>query len=146
MNFTISHCGGTIKMSKYVISTLTADTRYTNWTKSEGVNLEGRSVVVRGGAGIVRGVGKDAITPQALRTEVSDDDAAFLEAHPHFQEHVKKGFARIANRADDPEKAARSMGKDASRPKTGKDVEEENKKANKDDGSPPLQALTNKAK
>ena len=73
-------------------------------------------MVVRGGAGIAQpGGGRPVVTPQGVRTEVSDADAAFLEAHEHFKEHAKQGFVRIVNSAQDPDKAAKSMAGDASR-------------------------------
>lgn len=132
-------------MSKFVISTLSADNRYTNWTTNGGVNMEGRSVLVRGGAGIAaRGGGKNVVTPRGVRTEVSDAEAEFLAAHPHFKEHAKNGFVRIVNSAQEPDKAAKSMEKDASGPKTDKDVAEDAKRNDKGDGTPPIQAVTNK--
>jgi len=132
---------------KYVISTLTADNRYAGWTKSGGVNMIERSVVVRGGAGIaLAGGGRNVVTPAGVRTEVSDADAEFLAAHEHFKAHVKGGFVKLVNSAQEPERAAKSMERDASHPRTDKDVAEDNKKANKDDGTPALQAVTNKSK
>jgi len=134
-------------MSKYVISTLTADNRYVGWNKSGGVNMIERSVVVRGGAGIPRASDAgDGATPSGVRTQVSDEDAEFLANHPHFQQHAKGGFVKIVNTAQDPEKAAQSMDKDASGPKTAKDVAADNKKNEKDDGTPPLQAVQNNSK
>jgi hypothetical protein len=133
-------------MSKFIVSTLTADNRYTGWTKSGGVNTAARSVLVKGGAGIALiGGGKDVATPTGVQTEVSDEDHAFLMAHPQFMEHVRLGFIRVANSSQVPDKAARSMETDPSRPRTDKDVVEVNKKAaGAGQDAPTLGVTTNK--
>lgn len=145
-------------MSKYVISTLTADNRYVGWHKDNGVNTVERSVLVRGGAGVATpGGGRNVVTPQGVRTEMSDSDADFLLAHQHFQDHMKRGFVRIVNKADDPDKKAQSMEKDeardteglrkaGSKPLTPQEVQEAAAIAAKkqEAGSPELQVVTNK--
>jgi hypothetical protein len=111
-------------MAKHVISTLSADTKYTQWGKTPGLNQEGRSVLVRGGAGVaLRGAGQQVYTPDGIRTEVSDDDAAFLAAHPQFMQHAARGFVKIVDRPLDADKAAQGMEPDeGSNPKTPEDV------------------------
>lgn len=133
-------------MTRHVISTLPADTKYVAWHKNAGINMLGHGVLVKGGAGVaLMGGGQIVTTPHGIRTEVSDADAAFLESDPHFQEHAKRGFVRILKSAQDPDKSAESMATDdGSRPKTPADVAASAKKT--DDGTPPLQAVTNKAK
>jgi hypothetical protein len=135
-------------MTRHVISTLSADTRYTGWSKNAGLNTSDRSVLVRGGAGVaLMGGGQVVDTPQGVRTEVSDADAVFLSEHRQFRDHVARGFVKILNTAQDPEKSAQSMEvDDGSRPKTPADVAEAAKKAQKDAGTPPLQAVNNKGK
>ena len=70
-------------MSKKIVSRLEAATRYTD-TAALGSPAAPRSVLVKG---LHRGA--------ATVTEVSDDDAAFLAAHPHFIEHAARGFVKI---------------------------------------------------
>lgn len=113
-------------MSKHVISTLSRNTRYADWTRNSGLNGIKHSVLVKGGAGIVpRLVSGVAVlqAPQATRTEVSDADAEFLANHPDFKRHMARGFVRFVSKPIDPESAGRSMPKDeGSRPRTRDDV------------------------
>jgi hypothetical protein len=129
-------------MSKYVISTLTAPNRYAGWDKSGGVNVIERSVLVRGGAGIALRDGSNIITPNGVQTEVSDADAEFLANHPHFKEHMKGGFVKIVDSSQVPDKAAKEMATDGSRPKTGADVKADNDKATGPDATT-VQAVSN---
>jgi hypothetical protein len=141
--------GGAVKQ---VYSTLSADTRYTGWEKTAGLNTPHKGVLIRGGAGIaVRGGAvRNVVTPQGVRTEVSAEDAAWLMQHPQFREHMKNGFIRVQDQVDDPNKAAQSMAVDkGSAPKSDSDVAADNARAGKDgkdeDGKP-LQAVTNAKK
>lgn len=127
-------------MSKFVISTLTADTRYTNWKHSSGINMPDGDVLVRGGAGISLRDGSRVVTPLGVQTEVSDEDATFLAEHPHFKAHKKAGFVQICDSSQVPDKAAKDMATDASAPKTDKDVAADNKK-NTPPGAEPLTAV-----
>jgi len=131
---------------KSVISTLTADTRYSKWVTQAGLNTVERSVLIKGGAGVAR-LGRPEETPQGTRTEISDEDADFLQNHNHFKDHMKRGFVRIVSKAPDPDKAAQSMEKDkGSAPKTADDVKATAEAKEKPDGTPPLQVVTNKGK
>jgi hypothetical protein len=111
-------------MAKHIISTLSADTKYTQWARGPGLNQEQRSVLVRGGAGVaLRGAGQQVYTPDGIRTEVSDDDAVFLAAHPQFQQHMARGFVKIVDRPLDADTVAQRMEDDTgSNPKTPADV------------------------
>lgn len=131
---------------KHIISTLAADTRYTGWVNSGGLNVVDHSVLVKGGAGVaLMGGGQIITTPQGARTEVSDEDAAWLAQHSHFKDHMKGGFVKIENRAVDPDKAAQQMADDdGGKPKTPTDVAAAQKKADPDIS--PVQAVTNKGK
>lgn len=130
-------------MSKHVVSTLSADTRYVDWDRSGGINRLTRGVLVKGGAGVAsRGKG-DPVTPEGVITHISDDDARFLAEHKMFREHQEKGFVKIVNVAKDPDTVAQSMEKDAgSRPRNQKDVKDYAGKK----GDDTLQAVTNKSK
>jgi hypothetical protein len=80
-------------MAKQIVSTLAADTRYVE-TGALGSPSTPRSVVVKGVVSrgpFVNGVRQ----PAASITPVSDEDAAFLAAHPHFVEHQRRGFVKI---------------------------------------------------
>lgn len=112
-------------MSKHIISTLSADMRYAGWANTNGTNAIAHSVLVKGGAGVAS-LGKgDPLTREGAITHVSDEDARFLAAHPHFKRHQEGGFVRILNIARDPDTVAQSMEKDqGSRPKNPKDVQD----------------------
>lgn len=112
---------------KHVFSTLACDNRYTEWKTNAGLNSIERSVLVRGGAGVaIKTLGPVGATPMGVRTEVSDADAEWLSKNGHFIEHQKRGFVKIVNVAQDPEKAAQSMSdEDKSRPKTADDVKKD---------------------
>lgn len=134
---------------KHVISTLAANTKYVGWVHQAGINTIERVVEVRGGAGVaLQSAGQiNAGTPSGLRTEISDEDAAWLSKHKQFQDHVKRGFVRIVDKPVDPEKAAESMADDdGSRPKTNEDVKKDAAEAAAKAGLSPeetLQATTN---
>ena len=68
---------------KHVHSKLPAANRYVD-TPARGSPSAPRSVVI---AGLQRGA------PGV--TSVSDADAEFLAAHPHFVEHAARGFVKI---------------------------------------------------
>lgn len=134
---------------KHVISTLSADMKYVGWINQHGVNTIQKVVLVRGGAGVVRQSpnGLSAGTPGGLRTEISDQDAAWLSKDPHFIEHAKRGFVKIVDKPVDPEKAADSMATDdGGRPKDSDDVKKDADEAAAKAGLKPdeaLQATTN---
>ena len=128
-------------MAKHVISTLTADTQYNDWVNQGGINARTRSVLVRGGAGVAN---SQFVTPDGVRTPVSNEDAEFLANHGIFKEHQKGGFVKIINMDRDPDSVAQSMSKDeGSRPRNEKDVERfsKDKKLDKDEK---LQVVSNK--
>ena len=130
---------------KYVISTLTDDTRYTNWRHTSGINMPVGDVLVRGGAGRALVDGSRTVTPKGVQTEVSDEDAAFLADHPHFLEHKKRGFVEIHDRSQVPDRAAKEMATDeGSRPRTQADVKADSDKNTPPDGTPALQAVAAK--
>jgi hypothetical protein len=80
-------------MAKQIVSTLAGDTRYVE-TGALGSPSAPRSVVVKGV--VSRGPYVNGVRqPAASITSVSDDDAAFLAAHPHFAEHAARGFVKI---------------------------------------------------
>jgi hypothetical protein len=130
-------------MSKHVISTLGADVKYTRWVNSAGLNTVEKAVLVRGGAGVTN---KALITPDGVRTEVSDEDAEFLAQDPMFKFHQERGHVKIVSMARDPDDVAQSMEKDdGTRPRNEKDVEKfaKEKGLGKEPGTD-LKATTNK--
>lgn len=130
-------------MGKYVVSTLTRPNRYCDWETTSGIGTIVREVLVNGGAGLASTVGNQIYTPDGVRTEVSNEDAEFLAAHPLFQEHQKRGFVKIIATAKDPDTVAQGMeSKDGSRPQTPSDVENYSKKFQK--GENTLSVVTNR--
>lgn len=133
---------------KYVVSTLTNPNRYADWETISGIGNITRSVTVHGGAGLAQpGTGGKIITPDGVRTEVSNEDAEFLAKHPLFQEHEKRGFVRIINTAKDPDTVAQGMeSKDPSRPATPATVEAYSADLQKKAGEPSagISAVTNR--
>ena len=133
-------------MAKYVVSTLSADTRYAGWVNNNGINNVARSVLVKGGARVAsRGKG-EPVTHEGVLTRVSDEDAKFLSDHAHFKRHQEKGFVKIVNIARDPDTVAQAMSKDTgSTPKTPEDVADYSRKKGlgKEPGTE-LKAVSNK--
>ena len=69
-------------------------------------------MLVNGGAGMAQiGANGKTIIPDGVLTEVSSEDAEFLAQHPLFQDHQKRGFVKIINITEDPDKVAQSMQK-----------------------------------
>ena len=138
-------------MAKHIISTLSADTRFVEWGKAPGVSTVRRGVVVRGGAGVaLLGAGQQTVTPAGVRTQVSDEDAAFLQNHPMFKDFMARGFIKVENIARDPDTVAQKMEEDdGSRPRNPEDVRKAADEAAARTGLTPdesLQAVTNKKK
>lgn len=138
-------------MAKHVYSTLSTDTTYADWLTQPGVNTIEKKVLVRGGAGVAsQGNGPNIYTPFGVRTEVSDEDAAFLANHGMFKFHQERGHVKIESIARDADKVAQKMDADTGgKPKTPEDVAEDAAKAAKDSGLKPsetLHAVTNKGK
>lgn len=138
-------------MAKHVFSTLSADTTYADYITQPGVNTIHKKVLVRGGAGVAsQGNGPNIYTPAGVRTEVSDEDAAFLCGHGMFKFHQERGHVKIESIARDADKVAQKMDTDAGgKPKTPADVAKEAAEAAKQSGLTPnetLQAVTNKGK
>ena len=108
-------------MAKHVVSTLGADTKYTAWRTTAGVNTVLKEVLVRGGAQVNDKLG---VAVDGVRTEVSDEDAKFLSEHGMFKFHQERGHVKIVNIARDPNTVAQSMSVDeGTRPRTPEDVE-----------------------
>ena len=139
---------------KRVISTLGASTRYADFVDQGGMKAMVRSVLVKGGAGIVErqlsgvyGAGRGA--PDGVATELSDEDATFLQNHKLFKQHQERGFVRIINVSRDANAVAQGMSTDeGSRPRNPADVKAFSKKQGlgKDDPSTELQVVSNSKK
>ena len=96
--------------SNYVYSTLTNDQVYTGYhpTSADQIPMKSRTVVIKGGANIRKEEGT-IITPLGSANEVSDDDLAFLKAHPAFQVHLKNGHLKIDAKKVEIEKVVADM-------------------------------------
>lgn len=109
----------------FIFSTLTCGQDYAEWEDGGGdLKTIKRKVTVRGGANVANK--KTLVTPLGVPTEVSEDDLAFLKAHPEFQRHLKGGFVTISSKNHDPEKVVSDMkGPDESAPLTPADFQKE---------------------
>lgn len=99
-------------MTKYVLSTATCSQRIVSYlpgNSQSGVNTIDRSVRIKGGANAASSSsgfgdmthtpeGQPLWTPRGVVTEVSDEDAAFLESHPTFIDGVKAGFFQMMDK------------------------------------------------
>jgi hypothetical protein len=106
--------------SIYVYSTLANDQQYIDWRGGGGdMPIRGRAVLVKGGTGVANA---RIVTPLGVATEISAEDAAFLETNPLFKLHAQNGHVTIQRKKDDPEKVASDMNlKDPAAPKTPAD-------------------------
>jgi len=107
----------------FVLSTLTASQRYTNYIKGENdLPLVVSEVFVAGGAGVANGA---IITPEGVATAITDEQKLSLEANDHFQFHMKNGFVKFSTEKVDPEKFAADMARrDGSAPLVPQDADE----------------------
>lgn len=104
-------------MSKrlYVYSTLATDMAYTNHEKG-GADLPIAlpPVFIKGGAGVAN---DRLVTPRGVVTEISEEQAEYLQSNSIFQLHQKNGFVMIDTASVDPDKMAADMqGRDNSAP------------------------------
>jgi hypothetical protein len=97
----------------YVVSTLTDSVIYTEYNEIEnGAADKVRSVKINGGANLVdkRLILSDSETfRKAVRTEITQDEAGFLQSNPVFITHFNNGFVEIVNDDVKPEKVAKNM-------------------------------------
>lgn len=110
----------------YVYSTLTCNTKYTDYEKNYNLNVKKNetSVLIKGGANLPTAGLRSIITPKGVATEVTDKQLEFLENNYHFKQHVEKGFITVDKAKVKPEKVAKDMSaKDNSAPKVLKDLE-----------------------
>jgi hypothetical protein len=102
----------------HVYSTLANDNLYMQYSDSpNGIPARiGDGVTIQGGAGVA-----DARmwTPRGVRTTVSAEQLAYLQACPTFVKHVERGFVVVEGSKVDPEQVAPNMSDgDLSRPLT----------------------------
>lgn len=107
-------------MRYYVYSTMAAGIDFAFYNKdANGVPVMSRKITVKGGHGIAgkTGEGINIITPQGVRTEITEDEYAMLKTNEVFNNHLKSGCMTVETTKINPEKVARDMGLDTSRPK-----------------------------
>lgn len=94
----------------YVYSTATCDTIFTSYRNSEPgqAGSVNRQVLIRGGANLAKGKA-EFVTKYGVRTDVTDEQLAFLKTKVNFQKMVNAGFLRVDERKVDPEKVAADM-------------------------------------
>lgn len=115
-------------MSKkiYIFSTLAADVSYTGYAenKNDAPARVAVSVVVKGGAGVANR--RTLETPRGVVTEVTQEQAEFLSAHPVFKKHLQNGFVQVSElNATGDEAAADLNGRDPSAPLVEQDFTEQ---------------------
>jgi hypothetical protein len=109
--------------SYWVYSTLANDNRYVEWINGGGeLSYEGRSVLIRGGAGVMN---DRIITPMGIATEVSEDDMSVLNKCPVFKVHKDNGYILIQEKYSEVEAVVTDMtGRDKSAPITPSDFQD----------------------
>lgn len=107
-------------MSKYVLSTMSAAVAYTLYDMIGDLPVPRRKVTVHGGAGMPSdtsgyghmtkdGNGRPLWTPDGMVTEVTDEEAELLKAHPVFSKHHDAGYVKFLNA--DVSQSSRAMDK-----------------------------------
>ena len=113
----------------HIISTLTNNNTYATYRKGGGdIPIVDKKVTIAGGANVA---GKHLVTPQGVVTSVTNEELEFLKGHQNFQNHMKRGFVKIAKSSvSDPNKAAAGMeARDESAPITPDDYGDDHKGA-----------------
>lgn len=94
-------------MSKFVFSTLANDQMFHQWVGGGAdIPVIGSRVLIKGGTGVAN---DRIITPLGVCTEITDEQAAWLEREPSFAAHVKGGFIVVQAKKSDAEKVAADM-------------------------------------
>lgn len=108
----------------YVYSTSSNDTTFTKF-ESGGNDMPKlvKRVLIKGGTNVAT---KRLVTPYGVRTEVSEEDMAFLNTRKNFLRMVKAGFLKVEERKLDPEVPAADMEtRDDSAPRVPQDFEKD---------------------
>ncbi len=92
----------------HIYSTMANSTEYVNYIRHnpQGVNVVGRTVLIKGGSGINR---QHMQTPLGVHTAISEEDFEWLQNDPNFKEHQKKGYIVVRKDEVHPEKVAADM-------------------------------------
>lgn len=112
----------------YIISTLAAGNDYTAYTPvTSGAQPVARTVSVKGGAGVANRNDQfinGKLTPNGVKTFVSDEDLEFLKKNPVFQTHMSNGFIKIVESDAKPDEVVSDMTqRDVSAPLKEEDYE-----------------------
>lgn len=95
---------------KFIYSTLATDQDIAVWTQTpDGTPKAVRYIRINGGAQIAKANAGEIYTPLGVRTEISDEDFAFLERDFTFKHFVENGFLTVDDRKINAEKAAGNM-------------------------------------
>jgi hypothetical protein len=133
-----------------VYSTQTNSSEYAEYRFPQGRNglpIKGRSVIIKGGAGVAQK--RTLITPLGVATEISAAQLAFLENNNSFKRHVAAGFLRVIKSPgksgpDASEVVADMEPRDGSSPVTPQDVEAMGKKLPTSGKDHPVSEITTK--
>lgn len=120
----------------FVVSTLTANMKYTNWEKgASDLKRRARSVLIQGGSNVAN---KHLVTPRGVITKVSAEQVEILESNPSFKRHKERGYVKVEKYKAAVEKMVSDMeSRDLSAPLTPDDYNAEDAaapKTNKPDG------------
>ena len=96
----------------HIVSTLTNDQNYTDWSRPEQtgkvarLNVVQRQILIKGKANVIT---KALVTPEGVLTSVSEEELEALKKIRAFQEHIKLGHLKILAREASPDKVAKDM-------------------------------------
>lgn len=115
---------------KYVASKLSYSQEFTFYAKAQGggPNIRVGGILVKGGSN-VRDQHTLVLTGDGVITEVSDEDAARLAAHPVYRQYERAGAMKILGSRSDARKASGDLlEKDGSAQLTEKDFRKKGRK------------------
>lgn len=77
----------------YVYSTLTCDNEYHSFVQGGAdLPMSQASVLIKGGAGVAN---NRVVTPQGVRTEITEQDLEVLRSNKVFELHEQNGFVKV---------------------------------------------------
>lgn len=108
----------------YVFSTLPVDMIYTGYKQREGdLPILVHQVLIKGGAGVAN---DRIITPNGIRTEITDEDKEVMLQDETCKIHVKNGYIKFETKAHDADKVSADMARrDKSSPLVPEDYDME---------------------
>lgn len=96
----------------HIVSTLSNDQNYTDWSKPDQIGKVARpavlrkQIIIKGKANIIT---KSLVTPEGVLTSVTEDELEILKKIPLFQKHIDGGHLKIIVREASADKIAKDM-------------------------------------